>query len=188
MLKREVYPSQFNLSKTFLIHDNGGKPFKVIINAKSVVVYKARYKDYIQNDYEKKPLLTIKNYTGVFIGTHMNNKFKGNTILVHLNNRKYIYIGEIIYIFETVEPIKHYVSEIGNSDVPYAYANTENKTYLMLPYQINKKDTYFYIEKKNIIKKNPYHDFYYNIVQNPSKHDYKIRKVKILHNRHTYSK
>jgi hypothetical protein len=187
MLKRKVFPSHFKLSQSFLVHDNGGKPFKVNINDKSINVYKAKYKDYIENKYYKTPILTIRNYLGIFIGTHKYNKYKGNTILIHINNNKYIYIGENINKFETLEPITHYVSEIGGSDIPYAYANTKNYTYLMLPYQINKKDKYFFIEKKYLIDKRPYNDFYNVFIDSSKKNKYIInKKVKRLINRLTY--
>ena len=161
MFKRESLSNKIKSKKTFLTHYNGGKPFKIQFNNGIISIYKYDINE--GNKYEVNPVLTIKKYNGVFIGTHANNKFPGNTILVHINRNKYIYIGETIIKFETLEPIKYYISELGNSDVPYPYAVTDLYIYLLVPIQNKNKKTYYYIEKNKLIKKDPYTDFYTQI-------------------------
>ena len=59
-------------------------------------------------------------------------KFEGNTILFHIGNRKYMYVGESVKLFQTQSPIVHYVSPVGNNDVPYPYAVDDTGVYYLL--------------------------------------------------------
>lgn len=59
--------------------------------------------------------------------------YKGSTLLIEIKPKSYIYIdGRIIQSFSTDSPILKYDSPMGNSFVPYGYAVTKDKTYLML--------------------------------------------------------
>jgi len=81
------------------------------------------------------PLIRVTEFSGGH-----GPDFLGNSILLYLGSigsagskkYKYVFIGHVISIFETDEPIINYVSPVGNSDVPYPYAETENKIYLMI--------------------------------------------------------
>lgn len=142
--------------KTYYIHDNGGQPFKVICNKDKKIIY--IYKDTrdfskfseFGNDIPDEPvydklLMEIK-YEKIFTGDPLPSIFTesksgysfepGNSILVCISVGKYIYIGSEIYSFQTGkgiddEIIKYY-SPIGNNDVPYPFAVSRNKTYLMI--------------------------------------------------------
>jgi hypothetical protein len=62
----------------------------------------------------------------------------GNSMLLRLKTAgpskvlQYAFIGECIFKFTTDEEITDYVSTMGNSAVPYPYAVSASKTYLML--------------------------------------------------------
>ena len=73
-------------------------------------------------------------YERILIGKDMYGRHKGNSILVHLDENRYVFIGHCIYEFRTRhgEQIEEYVSPIGNSDVPYPYAVGEQFVYFML--------------------------------------------------------
>lgn len=129
-------------SESYLIHDNGDRPFKVVITSTCVSVYE----DDLTTDYEPddsdseedyhKLVYTIPNYTRVFVGEDPAcQEYKGNTILVYVGNtnglNKYVFIEGIIYSFETSDTISEFVSPVGNSDVPYAYAVGSQNTYLL---------------------------------------------------------
>ncbi len=152
MLKKESKSSSFKKVKTYYIHDNGGRPFKVEATNKNIKIYKAKYDDSGENPptYEKN-VKTISSYDGLFVGTHNDGSFKGNSLLVHVKNNKYIFIGQEVLEFTAHEPITYYASEVGNSDVPYPYAVSKNNIYLMLdaPAKQGEKKKYYYIEKKN---------------------------------------
>ena len=153
--------------KTYLIHDNGGRPFKVLIN-EYVSIYK--YKGYNEKAdkriYSKKPIIILKNIENIFIGKSHKNEmtknsggygsdFDGNSILINVKNNEYIYIGSEIFRFYSFSDIIDYKSPVGNNDVPYPYAiDKENNYYLMIEdVVINKKSTNF---------DDPY-NYYYNL-------------------------
>lgn len=145
----------------FFIHDNGGEPFRVVVNKNDRIVD-------IYDNYEKSrnPLFSIKNYKKIFIGmdddyTRSNQldyeEYAGNSILVEINVREYIYIGSEIYSFETEEDILDYYSPVGNSDVPYPYAIGQNNVYLMI------EEVYFPVNLMKTTKKkkvDPYELYY----------------------------
>ena len=63
--------------------------------------------------------------------------FIGNSILLQLQNNpgdafSYAFIGEVVYTFESDEPILHYFSQVGNNDVPYPVALGPSKVFFML--------------------------------------------------------
>ena len=143
----------------YLIHDNGGRPFKVVVSNNHVIVYKRtkeeeqRAEDFDQDIDDEKAydknmkrlyshkLLEWKNVVRVFIGHHPPNVPKtwsgdfvsaGNSILVHVKGKTYVSIGMSIDEFEAEEPITEYLSEVGNSDVPYPIALSPNYAYLMI--------------------------------------------------------
>ncbi len=108
-------------------------------------------------------LLNIKKFKGVWVPdgfTHDNEShrysFKGNSILVKLDDDKYIYIGESIFKFKAKDRIINYLSPVGNSGVPYPYAVGEKYLYPMFyPIRYGEKDDKVPYFKKNY-DKNPY--------------------------------
>ena len=172
-------------SKTYYTHDNGGRPFKVVVDNKKVYVYKHKKydEDTDTNLYSKKSIKYEKKnffkYKNIFIGKSPKNKttinsggygakFTGNSILLQLTQNKYVFIGHIIFSFTSKSEIKKFVSPVGNSDVPYPYAiDIDGRYYLMIEDVI--------IDKIANIKKydnDPYEFYYKNAtltnVQNPT--------------------
>ena len=133
------------MTKTYLIHDNGGRPFKVVINDNVSVYNENGYNE--QTDeiiYSKEPIIDLKGISNIFIGKSPENEmtkfsggygpnFDGNSILVHIKDNEYIYIGSEIFRFHSFAEIIDYKSPVGNSDVSYPYAiDKENNYYLMI--------------------------------------------------------
>jgi len=151
--------------KTYKILDNRNYPFQVSIN-------KLQYYDkVIIKKFEKEKYIDFLSYKAkqVFIGEshdYYNNRtyeegkeFDGNTILIRVAFRKYIYIGHHIMSFTTVSPIVAYHSPVGNNMVPYPYAiDKNNNVYLMLENVILKD----YNDRRD-----PYHYFYFSNVCGP---------------------
>lgn len=167
--------------RSYLIHFNGNRPFKVMIGQTKIYINKRIYDDegyYI----EDQPLIKSK-FEKVFIGENTNNRSvgKGNTILIKVKDNNYIYIGSEIYSFKTKEEITKYYSPIGNSDVPY-------------PYAIDKKGNYYLFVENAIIlnngdlskrmieandRRNPYAFYpYYYYWQNTRRKNYASKSVK----------
>tara|TARA_Y100000741_G_scaffold99113_1_gene73562 strand:- start:160 stop:939 length:780 start_codon:yes stop_codon:yes gene_type:complete len=159
--------------KTYYTHDNGARPFKVIIDDKNVYIYKYKKYDEDTNTFlysEKSIKYEKKNYfkcMNIFIGkspknkktifsTAYGSKFTGNSILLQITKNKYIFIGHIIFSFTSKSEIKKFVSPVGNNDVPYPYAiDIDGRYYLIIENVI--------IDKITNIKKydNDPYDFYY---------------------------
>jgi hypothetical protein len=159
--------------------DNGLEPFKVDITGKDVKIYKLnmyKFRKDIYDEYNKTSLLTYKNVKKIFIGKHNLNtsvsykKFDGNSILLHLKEDEYIFIGWIIYRFKSFLKITKYISDVGNSCVTYPYAVDTNNNY--------------YLMRENVILQNmktmkdPY-DYYYDRMDE----QYLKMKKKILQHR-----
>jgi hypothetical protein len=121
--------------KSYQIHDNGGRPFRVEIDGMKVSVFKT-----VEDEEEKhlfdvtadKVFIGKKSPTGGYDGLKPKEA-EGNSILL-LVGSKYMYIGSEIYQFEPVkgDSIEKYYSNIGNSDVPYPYAVGKTHMYIML--------------------------------------------------------
>lgn len=148
---RKISNKSSNKSKTvkgdkeYLTHDNGGRPFKVVVNNKNVNIYKLPDDYNYDNGSPNKNNYTnlVNSYNNVkqiFIGKSVkgddangNNKFGlGNSVLLEIANNKYVFIGETIYEFSTYSPITDFFSMIGNSDVPYPLALTKDSVYFLI--------------------------------------------------------
>ncbi len=131
---------------SYFTHDNGARPFKVVVSGANVSVYR---KENV-NIYSAKPILTLSGT--VFIGKSPVMKmtefsggagptFDGNSILV-CTGQRCVYIGSSIYSFRVLAPITYYNSPVGNNDVPY-------------PYAIDKLGNYYLMLAEAMIKANP---------------------------------
>ena len=49
-------------------------------------------------------------------------EFDGNSILIHVHENEYIFVGHRIFSFRPAFPIVDFKSPVGNNDVPYPYA------------------------------------------------------------------
>jgi hypothetical protein len=121
--------------KKYLTHDNGGRPFQVIIDKNKVHIYKLSDDDIDKKqNYDK----LIKSYTvlKVHIGKDSSNPkvYDGNSVLLELANNKMVFIGDCIYEFELApdDTVQKYFSQVGNSDVPYPVLLGKNYFYSMV--------------------------------------------------------
>jgi hypothetical protein len=131
---------------TYLIHDNGGRPFQVKIDGKSVSVWKKdksdpdddeTYSKLIEN-FKVKDMIIGKSSGKTKACDHTKaqaKKFDGNSILLHLKGDEYVYIGHEIYWFEMKDELEGYYSPVGPNDVPY-------------PLVLGKENVYFMLDKK----------------------------------------
>lgn len=141
--------------RTYLIHDNGSRPYRVEVGSSNVVVYPTDvsvpvYQDDIEKVWVGDNLLSLAQYAPRGTG-------KGNTILVQTAPHRYTYIGHTIYSFDTgADEILEYYSPIGNNDVPY-------------PYAVGRDNVYFLLDKKRVpvehldVTKDGYTQFYQEI-------------------------
>lgn len=133
--------------------DNGSIGFLVFVDElnKFVYVY-ARTTDVIPKDYDYNSFLLFNNIVGkyehlqIFIGASSLNEmtefsgghgdnWDGNTILLRIGTSdeyRYLYIGSNIIEFVTDEIITNYISSVGNNEVAYPYAESDNWCYNMI--------------------------------------------------------
>lgn len=97
----------------YYTHDNGGRPFKVYIGEKTAYIYR--------NTIEDSLIKRYKDIERIFLGTNLGINV-GNTILLKLGPKKYVYVGEWIVEFEIEDEITEFHSYIGANDVPYPVA------------------------------------------------------------------
>lgn len=126
---------------TYFTHDNGGRPFKVVITDGSVSVFpQDNTEEEAAATYAKEAIYTCDKPTRIFIGDSPLNAVTlfsggygdkdcdGNTILIENGTEtvkkgaklyNYIFVGSQIVRFSTATQIIAYTSPIGNNDVPY---------------------------------------------------------------------
>ena len=71
----------------------------------------------------------------VFVGQSPKHgaRFDGNSMLLHLEGLKYVFVGEEVFSFTAKSPITKFLSPVGNNDVPYPWAMDEQGfRYLMI--------------------------------------------------------
>ena len=110
--KSFIYNSNLSSKdREYLIHNNGGRPFKVVANNKGIHV--STYKDDHNRELEqnqniyKVHSLTIKKFIGYWDGfdTSAYTNFHGNSILIQETKHSYVSIGWMIHRFQTTDEI-----------------------------------------------------------------------------------
>ena len=116
-------------------------------------------------------------------------KFTGNSILLKIGDKRYVFIGHTIYEFSTKDEITEYHSPVGNNDVPYPVAIGKNYVYFMI------EDVYVAKELfEDFPQKYTWHDHAYAKLwgqepfteqnkSNMKKHRQKMMNVKMVHKR-----
>ena len=130
-----------------MIHENGSRPYKVVVSGKTVEIYKGEYRRSLENtkaiDYEtmdydelikkltvkevhvgKSPCIDVANWCGALT--------LGNTMLLHVSGKKYIHVGHGIFEFSMEDDFDAYYSMVGNNDVPYPVLVGSKYVYFML--------------------------------------------------------
>lgn len=172
------------------IHDNGGVPYIVYVSINKVSVYGMPKMGYVWEEnwspnfddnigYYSELVVQYDNPVNVLVGKDFSNELHdGNTILVQVSPRKYVYIGESIYSFVIADQIDTYFSTIGNSDVPYPVALSKKNAYFMLDKVVLPRTTFPEL-KTNESFADAYGNFYeLKKVRKP-----KFRNVKIIEKR-----
>ena len=129
--------------KYYDIHDNFARPFRVVVDANKVAIYKDTHTKIGDPENYSKLIreLTVKE---VFIGKStgratgadhrpdQSKMFIGNSILLHISGNKYIHVGASIYEFKMDDKVEKYFSMVGRNDVPYPVLLGTENVYFML--------------------------------------------------------
>jgi hypothetical protein len=127
-----VPKSQVKSRTVYLIHDNGGRPFKFV--AENGVLEVFAHGSEWSNELHEYPtkVLRVKNFKGYWKGLDIGGAgmdMYGSNILIQLTDHKYIIVGMEIVEFEIKDKIIDFISPVGNSDVPYPIAYGTEYTY-----------------------------------------------------------
>lgn len=131
---------------TYYIHNNGGRPFKVTVARNRLSIYRQVGYDEAKRKalYETSPIVSFSmrgkklfvprahSKTPSYYVSPSTRFGKGNSLLVKLAPHVYMYIGAVVYIFETKDNIRAFYSPIGNNDVPYSWAVGTDYVYLLV--------------------------------------------------------
>lgn len=130
--------------KHYDIHDNGGRPFRVVVDGTKVTIYKDANIGTFEETADYSKLIKELTVKEVFVGKSTGhaagadhgpekaNFFKGNSILLHVSGNKYVHIGTSIYEFQMDDNVDQYFSMVGNNDVPYPVLLGTENVYFML--------------------------------------------------------
>lgn len=157
----EIYYTNYNYNNTY----------KVTIQNNDVNIYSFIDNDEDKEEYSEMPTYEFKNVEHIFIGKSpicnitlyyevYGPEFDGNTILLHIKNNEYVYIGNDVYKFKSISKIITYNSPVGRNYVPNPYAVDKNNNVYILGQEVIMTNYNF---KKNIIYKNALADYYYDI-------------------------
>lgn len=131
----------------YYTHHNYARPFAVDIEGDAVHVFK--WLDCVRNEngendniYTDIPILSY-NPERIFIGHSpetratifsggYGERFDGNSILLHIRDNEYIFIGAEIFKFQSNDVIVEFTSPVGNNDIPYPYAITNTGSVYLL--------------------------------------------------------
>jgi len=126
-----------------VVHFNGGRPYKIVVDTGLLKIYKAGEEE------EYKELTKSYEIVEYWEGFDNVEGIHGNTFLCYLGKReiegkedkhKYVYVSSKITEFLTEERIDYFSSPMGNSDVPYPIAYSKNNIYLLYEVQFVKKE------------------------------------------------
>jgi hypothetical protein len=165
------------INKEYYIHDNGGRPFKVIANNKGISIYGICINKETDEPQYPKLITKITNFLGYWPGFDSSPYLMhGNSILIQLTKTKYICVGWDIYSFETNSEILDYISPVGNSDVPYPVAYDKDNIYFMNDKVFNEASKFKTIA--NVVNaEDIYGEFY------KTESGKKFKKIKIIRER-----
>lgn len=113
------------MKNIYQIHDNGGLPFSIEVNEVENICI-------VRDNYNHENIIQRFHCNKIFVGCDDSGQDLGNTLLLHIKNNEYVFIGPMIYSFVSDNPIIKYSSNIGNNDVSYPYAINENNDIFLL--------------------------------------------------------
>lgn len=155
--------------KKYQIHDNFARPFEVSVDGNTVSIVKGKY-DETKDEYDYNKEVKVYKIDNIWIGKssgppHADHSkaqaklFVGNSILLQIAKKRYVYIGDSIYEFDMEDEVEKYFSLIGRNDVPYPILRGSKNVYFMLDRKYVPRDEFpdLYTDKE---WENAYSTFY----------------------------
>ena len=152
-----------NNPETHVITYNRFNTYMVLIftDLKKAQIYKMPYRN---SHHQEIEIVTKFDNQHLFKPFDLDKKthariVTGENFLFKIEDKKYIYAGDKVFTFETVDNIEEYFSETGHNDVKYTFALGNENIYYML-YQkyitieecdnSKMRDEYQYLYKKTL--------------------------------------
>mmetsp|Transcript_31587 Transcript_31587/g.34530 ORF Transcript_31587/g.34530 Transcript_31587/m.34530 type:complete len:174 (+) Transcript_31587:67-588(+) len=127
-----------SLPTRFSVHDNGGRPFRVTLVDENnldveVGTYDAQARGEIYHHWRSFTFQKIFIGKGEYdVVSDEPIRAYGNSVLLHVEGLKYVFIGERIFEFTAFDPIVKFIGTACNSDVVYAFAvDSKGKHYFI---------------------------------------------------------
>ena len=126
----------------------------IFTDLKKAQIYKIPYKN---SPHQEIEIVTNFDYQQLFKPFDLDKETDANFLFKN-EDKKYIYVGDKVFSFETVDDIKEFFSETGNNDVKYPYALSKENIYYMIHQKYNTieefvndemEDEYQYLYKKD---------------------------------------
>lgn len=170
--KKSRYNSLEKIKSSYQTKSNRSKYFQVDINQKDKIAIvkfdheyttKTTFRSNLEFDYKKvfvgksDPNNEPESRKGKSASCYYNGEeYDGNTLLFEIAPLTYLYVGEKVYLFESLYPITRYVSIVGNNEYNYPYAvDQKGNYYLMISYTVFKPQSCF-----ENINEDVYDEFY----------------------------
>ena len=113
----ETYVLTYNRFNTFMI--------LIFTDLKKPQIYKMPFRD---SPYQEIEMVTKFDYQHLFNPFEKTNE----NFLFKIGDKKYIYVGEKIFTFKTIDDIEEIFSKTKHNDVKYLFALGEENIYYML--------------------------------------------------------
>ena len=125
-----------NNPETHVLTHNRFNTYMVLIlnDLKKAQIYKLPYRN---NHHQEIEIVTKFDYQHLFkpFGLHKITHASIETneyFLFKIEDKKYLYVGERVFTFNTEDDIDEYFSECGNNDVKHPFALSKGNIYYML--------------------------------------------------------
>ena len=100
----------------------------IFTDLKKAQIYKIPYKN---SPHQEIEIVTKFDYQQLFKSFDLDKETDAN-FLFKIEDKKYIYVGDKVFSFKTVDDIEEYFSETGHNDVKYPYALSKENIYYMI--------------------------------------------------------
>jgi hypothetical protein len=157
--------------KKYRIRSNGDAPLEVTVKGKNVEVRTESCSIDGTCGFVGNPLFTF-NAKKVFIGKDivadeyemtLSPREHGNSILVEIADKSYVYIGTSILSFKTKAKVVDYFSPISDAELPFPYAIDSNGDFYLMAIDktsSRRENKIVMMTKDKVFDDDPYQDYY----------------------------
>ena len=124
-----------NNPESYILTHNRFNTYMVLIftDLKKAQIYKMPYRN---SPHQEIEMVTKFDYHHLFKPFDLDKETHARIVtdenfLFKIEDKKYIFVGENVYKFESIDDFDEYFAETGNNDVKYPFALSEENIYYM---------------------------------------------------------